>query len=94
MVLNHYLPEEKRLSPDIVANLLAKVVHRTFEGLAPDRGEAGESRQIFHELFDQARASSHKKVGRQQQFPSRSREEWKLFPHIYANKEPRKKDDV
>jgi AcrR family transcriptional regulator len=62
MVLNHYLPEEKRLSPDIVANLLAKVVHRTFEGLAPDRGEAGESRQIFHELFDQARALSHKKV--------------------------------
>ncbi len=62
MVLNHYLPEEKRLSPETLANLLATVVHRTFERQVPDRGEAGEDRQIFHELFDQARALSRKKV--------------------------------
>ena len=45
-----------------VVNLLAKVVRRTFEVQAPDGGEQGENRHIFHELFDQARTLIRKKV--------------------------------
>jgi|SRR5579859_439192 len=62
MVLNQYLPEEKRLSAEAVVNLLATVIHRTFEIQASPEEEPGESRPLFHDLFDQAREWSRKKV--------------------------------
>ena len=62
MVLNPYLPEEKRLPAETVVNLLARVVRRMFEVQAPSGGEQGESSHLFHELFDQARELRRKKV--------------------------------
>ena len=62
MVLNQYLTEEKRLSAEAVVNLLATVVRRTFEIQAPSGGEQRKNRHLFHELFDQARELSRKKV--------------------------------
>lgn len=62
MVLNQYLPEEKRLPVEAVVNLLATVVRRTFEMQVPSGEEQGENSHLFHELFDQARELSQKKV--------------------------------
>lgn len=62
MVLNQYLPEDRQLPAEEVVNLLAKVVHRTFETRAPEGGEQDENLNTFHRMLDYTRELSRKKV--------------------------------
>jgi AcrR family transcriptional regulator len=62
MVLNQYLPEDRQLPAQEVIELLAKVVHRTFEARAPEAGEQDENLNTFHQMLDYTRELSRKKV--------------------------------
>jgi AcrR family transcriptional regulator len=62
MMLNQYLPQDKQLQAGEVVELLAKVVHRTFEARAPDPSEQDENLSTFHQMLDYTRELSHKKV--------------------------------